>query len=606
MSAVKRSPATMVRALANRLKQSFLTPQVLMGWLFVVVFSYLIIVPLIHILISSFQVQDGDVRRIGAEVGEWTIFYWTRSLTGRLGQRFFWEPLRNTLFVSFAYTALSMVIGVVMAWLLVKTNVYFRKFIGFVAIIPYILPSWTLALAWITFFGNDRVGIGAAGVLQNLVGLTPPDWLAYGPLPIIVVLAVNYSAYTFLLASAAFATIDNRLEEAALLHGTPQFQVIRLITLPIILPALGSAFILTFAKGLGTFGVPAFLGIPVRYTVLATSLYQSTSMGRFGDAFALTIILILLAAITIGINNKLLGRRKQYTTMTGKGSSFRRIDLGRYRLPISVGLTSFVAITAFVPIVLLVWQSFQLRLGGYSLSNLTTAYWNGEVYGIQGILVSPRVRAAAWNTISVGFSVAAFTAAIGVLIGYVVSKRRGTLLASAVEQISFIPYVVPGIAFAAIYLTMFAQPRGLIPALYGTVWIVMLAFTVNRLPFSSRSGISAMMQLGTSLEEAAELHGAKFGTRMARILFPLTKRGFLTGFILSFVSIVKDLSLVILLVTPQTMLLTPLTFGYVDLGQRQFADAIGVVIVIIVLGSTFLAQWLTKTNPLSGFGGDAG
>jgi iron(III) transport system permease protein len=137
------------------------------------------------------------------------------------------------------------------------------------------------------------------------------------------------------------------------------------------------------------------------------------------------------------------------------------------------------------------------------------------------------------------------------------------------------------------------------------VWILILAFMVARLPFASRSGISSMMQVGGSLEEAAEIHGAGFWTRFRKVLFPLAKRGFLTGFILTFVATVKDLSIVVLLATPQTMMLSALTFGYVDLGQRQFADAIGVVIVTIVLACTFAVQWITKTNPLQGFGGDA-
>jgi len=589
----------------NRLLQILKSPYHLLGGGFVLVLGYLILVPLVEIVIASLQVQDGDVRRTGSPVGTWTSYYWHRIFLGPLSERLFYEPLRNTAVISAGFTGLAMTLGTTLAWLLLKTDIRLRGFIGFAAIIPYILPSWTLALAWITFFGNTRVGVGAAGVFQSLTGVAPPDWLGYGPLPIIVVLGVNYMAYSFLLASAAFATIDSRLEEAAVLHGVPLGRILRSITLPIILPALGSAFILTFANGIGTFGVPAFLGIPVRYNVLATSIYQSAGLGRFGDAFALTLVLVGIAGAIIVLNNLLIGRRRQFTTMTGKGSTYRRISLGRWRTPITLLVAAFVAISAFVPITLLVWQSFQLRLGDYSLQNLTLAYWVGEVYGIKGILVSQRVRDAAGNTLVTGLAVGVVTAFVGMLIGYVVTKKRGTLLARAVEQISFIPFVIPGIALAAIYLTMFAQARGPIPSLYGTVWILMLAFIVARLPFASRSGISAMVQIGGSLEEAAEMHGAGFWTRFRRVLFPLAKRGFLTGFILSFVATVKDLSIVVLLATPDTMMLSALTFGYVDLGQRQFADAIGVVIVAIVLACTFFAQWLTKTNPLQGFGGDS-
>ncbi len=495
-----------------------------------------------------------------------------------------------------------MLLGVVLAWLLVKTNIPFRRYVGSIVIIPYIVPSWTLALAWLTFFGNHRVGTGNPGMMQTVLGIVPPDWMAYGAFPIIAVLAINYFAYTFLLTSAALATIDTRLEEAGVLHGASNARIIRKITLPIILPALGSAFILTFAKGIGTFGVPAFLGMPVRYNVLATSLYQSAGIGRFGDAFVITLVLIGMGAVSIMMNSILLGKRKQFTTLTGKGTTFRRVALGKWRWPVGLIVFIFVTISAFLPIFLLTWQSLQMNIGDYSLSNLTLAYWIGEVHGLQGILRAPRVQNAAFNSFLYGITVAVTTGIIGLLIGYVVSKGRGTLLSRTVEQVSFIPYVIPGIAFGAIYLTMFAQSRGPIPALYGTIWIVILAFVVNRLPFASRSGISAMMQVSGSLEEAAEIHGASFPVRLWRILIPLSKRGFLTGFILSFVSTVKDLSLVILLVTPRTMVLTALTFGYIDLGRRQFADAIGVVIVALVLGCTFAAQWLTKTNPLQGFG----
>jgi iron(III) transport system permease protein len=588
----------------NRALQYLRSPYYLLGGIFIVVLGYLILVPLVEIILASFQVQDGDTRRTGAAVGTWTMFYWERVLSGPLSNRLFYEPLRNTLIVSAGFTAIAMTVGTGLAWLVLKTDIGNRRFIGFATTIPYILPSWTLALAWITFFGNDQVGVGAPGILQSVLGITPPDWLGYGPLPIMVVLGINYAAYSFLLASAAFATLDSLLEEAAVLHGVPQGRILRSITLPIILPALGSAFILTFANGIGTFGVPAFLGIPVRFNVLATSIYQSAGIGRFGDVFALTLILVGIAGAIIVVNNLLMGRRRQFTTMTGKGSTYRRIALGRWRTPVTVLATTFVGIAAFVPITLLTWQSFQLRLGNYSFSNLTLAYWTGEVYGIRGILVSERVQAAALNTLGIGLAVGIATAFVGILIGYVVTKKRGSFIARALEQISFIPFVIPGIALAAIYLTMFAQPRGPIPSLYGTIWILILAFMVARLPFASRSGIASMIQIGGSLEEAAELHGASFWTRFRRVLFPLAKRGFLTGFILSFVATVKDLSIVVLLATPQTMMLSALTFGYVDLGQRQFADAIGVVIVTIVLAMTAIAQWVTRVNPLQGFGGD--
>jgi iron(III) transport system permease protein len=593
----------MLRRSRNTVVLFLRTPQQWLGWLLLVVFGYLIVVPVGQMVLATFQVQRGDTRRADGVVGEWTLYYWERILTGPISDALFYRPLYNTILVSFSYTLLAMALGMVFAWLLVRTNLPYKKVIGTAILVPYIIPSWSIALAWLTLFGNHRVGIGAPGFVQSIFGIVPADWLVYGPLPIVLILAINYFAFTFLLTAAALSSLDASLEESAILHGAHEMTILRRITLPLLLPALGSAFILTFAQGLGTFGVPAILGIPARFNVLATSLYQSIGGGRMGDGLALTLVLVAVAGLTIYMNSLLLGKRKQFTAITGRGASHRRVDLGRYRVPVLIAVLMFLFFVAVVPIILLLWRSLQLQLGDFSFSNLTLTYWIGHIDAFDGILVDPRVQNAAWNTVRLGLAVAGATAIIGIFSGYVVSKARGTKLAQLVEQLVFLPYVIPGIAFGAIYLMMFSRPHGPLPVLYGTIWILILAAVVNRLPFASRTGITAMMQLDRSLEEAGEVHGATFGTRLRRIILPLTRKGFLAGFILSFVNTVKDLSLVIMLVSPQTMVLTALTFGYIEIGRRQFADALALVILVMALGATWLAQWLTKTDPLEGFGG---
>lgn len=573
-----------------------------MSWLFIIVFSYLIVVPVAEIVVGSFQVRERDVRRIGAAIGEWTLFYWERAFASQFSQSVFYEPLRNTLLVASGYTVLAMALGVGLAWLLVKTDIPFKKVIGTAVIIPFILPSWSLALAWISVFRNDQIGVGAPGLIQGVFGYAPPDWMTYGPVPIIVVLAINYVAFTYLITAASLTTVDAALEETAELKGATGFMRFRTITLPLILPAIGSAFILTLAAGLSTFGVPAFLGSPVNYQTLSTSLYMAAGTGRFGDAYVYIIVLIVISLIAIYVNARVLGSRRQFTTMTGKGAVRKTVALGRWRWPITLVVLVTLFLASVVPIVMLVWQSLQLRLGDFSMSNLTLAYWTGRRGDLNGILVEPRVLAAAWNSIRLSLSVGLLTAFVGVLVGYAITKGRGTRLARVLEQVSFLPYLIPGIAFGAIYLSMWAQPRGILPALYGTFALLVLAAFVNRLPFATRTGIAAMMQVGPALEEAAQLKGAGLVRRMRSILFPLVKGGLLAGFILSFVSTIKDLSLVVLLITPTTVVLPVVTMGFAELGYRQLADAISVLIIVIVLAGTFLAQWITKTDPLAGFG----
>jgi len=587
----------------NTVQLLWLLPHRLMSWLFIVMFGYLIIVPFGEIVLNSFRVHERDVRRIGAAVGEWTMFYWDRTFASIFSDAIFYQPLKNTFVVASSYTVLSMAIGIALAWLLVKTDIPYKKVISTLAIVPFIAPSWSLALAWVGVFRNDSIGAGAPGLLQGVFGIIPPDWMTYGPIPIIVVLAVNYYAFTYLIVASALTSMDASLEEAAEIKGATGFTRLRRITLPLMLPALGSAFILTLASGLSTFGVPAFLGIPVNYQTLSTSLYGATGSGRLGDAYVIIIVLVVISLVAIWANARLLGSRRQFTTMTGKGAVTKLVPLGRWRVPVTSAVFLFLFLAAVVPIVMLTWQSFQYRLGDFSLSNLSLAYWTGQRGDFGGVLVEPRILAATWNSIRLSLTVAVITAVVGVLVGYAIVKGRGSWLARLLEQVSFLPYLIPGIAFGAIYLSMWAQPRGLLPALYGTIWLLILAASVNRLPFATRTGVAAMMQVGASLEEAAQLKGAGFVRRMVKILFPLVRGGLLAGFILSFVSTIKDLSLVVLLVTPRTVVLPVITMNYAELGYRQLADAISVMIIVIVLAGTWIAQWLIKTDPLSGFGG---
>lgn len=573
----------------NWLKLKIAPAQTSLGIIFLAFAGILILFPLVELLLTTFQVLERDVGRVGLPAGDWTLFYWHRAFISEFSRNVLYEPFRNTVVVSAAYTFLAMTIGVTLAFLMVKTDLPFKKFFKPILLIPYIIPSWTIALAWVILFRHTDIGLGVPGVLQWFSGIQVPEWVVYGPVPITIVLSLNYFAFTYLLCSAALTNMDGSLEEAAVTQGVSNLGLLRRVTLPLILPAITSAFVLTFAMGMGQFGVPAFLGFPVRFNMLATALFGAVGLGRYGDAYVLSIVLIVTSMSIVYANRYLIGKRRQYTTIGGKGGRRRVIHLGKWRTPITVLVGGFALITAIVPMGLLIMESFMYTLGQFSLDNFTTGYWIGHIDGFDGVLVDWRVGRAARNSVTVGLSVATITAVIGVAIGYVLSRGRGSRLTSVVDQVSFLPYVIPGIAFGAVYISMFARSRGIIPSLYGTLGIIILAAVVNRMPLAVRTGSTAMMQISPSLEEAARLHGAGFGRRFVKVLFPLSKNGFLAGFILSFISTIKDLSLVVLLVTPTTMVLPVMTLNYVDIGRRQFADAVAIIIVIIVLSGSAIA-----------------
>lgn len=542
---------------------------------------------------GSLRLGARDVVRFpGSSQGDWTLAYWERALASEFSSRTFYEPLFNTLLVCAVFTVLTLAIGTLLAWLVVRTDLSNKGPIGALVVLPYILPSWTLALAWVTLFRHDGQDAAVQGVLQSLTGIAVPDWFVYGPVPIILVLVVNYVAFAYLLAAAAFSTIDSSLEESAEIHGATRLRAFRRITVPLVLPAVGSAFILTFAAGLGTFGVPAYLGMPVGYEVMSTWLYGNMRIGRAGDAFVLAVVLVALAAFTVYLNTLLVGRRRQFTTITGKGHRRQLISLGRWRQPLSWAIMIGTAVVGLLPILLMVIQSLQRRLGQYSFSNFTLDYWIApEVASFfRGALRDPRVLEATMNTLYLGLSVGAITVVAGLLIGYAIARGRGSRLARVLEQMSFLPYIIPGVAFGAIYLTMWATPWGPLPALYGTMALLILAASVYRLPYAARTGTSAMMQVGQELEEAAKMHGASFLTTIRRVLIPLTKQGLFVGFILVFVGVTKDLSLFVMLASSRTEVLSVVALGHTERGLEQIAYAIAVMVVAFVLLGVAVAR----------------
>ncbi|HPL28571.1 MAG TPA: ABC transporter permease subunit, partial [Anaerolineae bacterium] len=465
-------------------------PHVILGILLIVAMLYFVMTPLYILIRTALTWQPEDVRLArGVVPGQFTLFHLQRVFNSVISQAMLWVPLRNTLLISIGVSALALSFGSLLAWLVVRTDLPGRKLISTLAIIPYMLPSWTIALAWTVVFKNERVG-GAIGLLQALTGIQPPDWLSYGPLPIIITLSLHYYAFAFLMVSGALSTLDARLEESGEILGAGRWHVLTRITLPLVMPAILSAFVLTFARAMGSFGTPAFLGNPVRYNVLSTTLYANIQSRLQADGFVLCLVLISISIITIYINQRIIGVRKSFVTIAGKGFTATPVRLGslKYLVLALVALVLFVAV--FAPLFFLGYQTLMLRNNDYSLSNLTLHFWIGEsnpliADGVEGVFRSSQVWASTRNTVALAAVTASLTALIGILLGYAIVKGRGTLLAKAIEQIAFLPYLMPSIAFGAIYLGMFAKPVGPLPALYGTFWLLVVVSVVKNLPYSS-------------------------------------------------------------------------------------------------------------------------
>ena len=576
-------------------------PGHLIGLALAIALAYLVLAPMLAVLGSSTQLTRMDAARLGGRHGDLTLAYFERVFTSAMSDHIFWTPLANTLSVAAMATALAVVFGVVLAALVTSTNIWGRKALGFLLIIPYMLPSQAIATAWITVFKNRRTA-GPAGVLEAL-GFSPPDWLAYGQFPIVICLALSYFPFAFLLFSNGLNKIDTQLEEAAVTLGARTRTIWVRILLPLLIPTTMSVLLLTVARTLGTFAAPYVLGTPVGYTLLSTSLYSHLRSGAPGVAAVLAIVLAVFGIAMLAVDVWMVRNWQRFVTVGGKGDKRQPANLRPMARITQTAIAWTVFLVAALGPLLVMAQSTLLREPGvFRLDNVSLAYWFGFA-GQPGVFTSPEIFWALFNSLTIAGAAAIICGVLGLAVGYAVVRLQGSWLSGFLRQVSFLPYLMPGMAFAAAFLTLFAVRRGPIPALYGSISLLVLVMVVTYLPYASRSGISAMMQVGREPEEAGIVLGAGFFARMLRIIGPLQKTALVTAIILPFISGMKELSLVVMLVTPGTEMLTTQSLRFLDYGFTQLANATVLIIGIVVMLMVLLLQRVTKSNLAGGLGG---
>jgi iron(III) transport system permease protein len=580
-------------------------PTVSLGLILSVFASFLILAPVILMLMDAFTVDFADQARAGKLEGEFTGYYLNRALNSPIAKFIFWIPLMNTALVAFVVICATLLIGGLLGWLVSRTDLLARRWFSTALIVPYMVPSWTFALAWMAIFKNRTMG-GLPGWFESL-GFTPPDWLAYGFLPIAVILSLHYVPFVILLVGNALRQFDSQLEESARTLGANPFQVARMIIFPLLRPSIISASTLVFAKCLGDVGVTYIIGAPVKLDLLATSLLRTISTGQDGMSAVLAGSIVILGTISVLIDMKLLKAAQRFVTIGSKGSMHRTTELGKWKWPAFGFATSFILIGAVIPFGALFLTTVMRVPGVISWDNFTLDFWIGHDLLTtalpQGILVTGEFWVATWNTVwMVGLaSIGAGT--LGLIVGYIVARSPFRLLGGFLKQVTFLPYLVPGIAFAAAYLAMFATPRGPIPSLYGTGYILVIALLASQMPFASRAGIAAMMQMGKDPEEAAQIVGAGWWRRAISVVLPIHRGALVAGILLPFISGIKGLSLVILLAVPGTDLLTTYAVRLLDFGYAQAANAVAIMICIVAFVGTWFGQKIGKSNLASGIGG---
>ena len=592
---------------ANIIKRFISNPMNILILACMVVLGYLMIYPLVEIIDTTFSVARGEAKKLGQEVGSFTMFYWKRCFADKVSKSLFYTPFKNSLTVAFFSTIFAVLTGTLTAWLVVRSDIPGKKFFNLAILIPYMLPSWCKAKAWNALFRVESLA-GYSGLLESW-GLPIPEWLAYGPVPIICVFVMHYYAYSYLLVSGALKSINSELEEMGDITGASRMRILFKITFPLVLPTILSATILTLSKTMGGYFICDYLGVPAGFKNLSIILKDYIAGTKYQNVgYVVAMVTIAISSITLLLNQVCIGKRRSYATIGGKGGRTNPVRLGATRIPLTVALVAFIFLLNIFATSVLFLETFMKYPGTYSLDNLTLHYWispgdPGFYEGEAGILRNPRFYTALWSTLKITVLTSIFATCIGQLVGYLTSRMRGKFLGNVMELVVFVPYLMPSLAFGAIYLSMFSTPTWFIPSLYGTFLLVILVSVVKNIPFAARTGQSSMMQISTELEEAAQIEGIGFVKRFVKIIMPLAKSGFMSSFMVTFIGVIKELDLILLVATPKDYNLPLLSYQYKNSFMEPYSNAVTIMLFVIVLGTYVIADKFFDIDLTGGMGG---
>ena len=595
--------------LKYRLRAFFGKPANLILLLFLILLVVLSLLPLITMLSNMFTIHGAREEQLARQPeGSWTFFHFTKLFGGgKWSSTYFWQPLINSLLLGLGSGILGIIVGGTVAWFITRSDLKCKKFISAVFIFPYMMPAWTIALFWVNLFQNSQVGGGNVGMVEALFGVCMPEWFVYGLFPMIVVIGLHYSPFADLLIGGILKNMDATLEESATILKASRFTIIRRVTIPIVMPAILSTFLLIFSSGFSSYTVPFFLGSPVKMYTLSTRMRAMLQAGYDGQGYIIAFISILLGCLILGINQRFTGKRKSFTTVSGKSGQVSLVKLRGANIPICVVLIIFTLFFAIMPLVSFALESVIRQPGNYSPSNMTLQFWIGteasayETGMISGILRNPTMWSALGRQVLLAILVSAIVGTCGMLIGYACVRRRGSWLSQAVENLAFFPYLMPAMAFGTIYLAVATSTS--FRWLYGTFGLLALVASVKFLPFASRSGVNSMMQIAPEIEEAATIFGVPWITRMSRILFPIQKSAIISGYLLPVINVMREVALLTLLVPYARYMLTTMLFSFNETGYAQYGSAVTLLIIVIIIAINTLVNKLTGASFDKGIGG---
>jgi iron(III) transport system permease protein len=528
-----------------------------------------VVLPLLAVIYQAAFAEDGlSVRKVVEVLSSPTIV----------------EAIVNTMLVSAVTVVLAGSIGVTLAWLVARSNMPFKRVFDPLNMIPFYLSSIVGALSW-QVIAAPRTGI-ANTLLEPILGFTPFD--IYSAWGIAFVLGLFYAPYVYLFTLGSLQSMDAALEEAARMSGAGNLQTALRITLPLSGPAILSASILVFVTSAGIFGVPLVLGVPGRVNTLSTLIYRYIAEypSDFAAAAVLSVTLFLFTMVLTALQLLLL-RGRRFTTVTGKGYRPRTVDLGAWRWA-GAGINALYLLFVIVPFLALLLVSLQdAWTGSFEWARLTLANYH------QVMFVDVTAKRGLVNSLIISTVGATIGVAVSLLLALVLQRtrlpgRRG------ITWLSMLPVTVPGIVLGFGFLAAFVSTP-----LYGTIWLIMLAYIVHYLPTGLGNTESLVQAVSRELDESARMSGATWWRAMSRIVLPLVAPGLVSIWLLLFVTFIREVSASMMLFTYGTETMSIALIRIMEYEPYGVSGAFGVLQTLLLLGCVAFIRQLSASRQSS-------
>ncbi|HEY1473447.1 MAG TPA: iron ABC transporter permease [Pseudolabrys sp.] len=544
------------------------------------ILAFLVVYPLLTLLLGALTDTNPVVE--GFSLARLSI----HNFLTVLGNPNVGEALINTLVACGGGTLIAVTIGLAFSWIVVRTNTPFKRFIAAASILPLFAPPLVAGVAW-TILGSPKTGL-----INTMFKWMHLDWhVDFYSLPgLVFVFGIYYAPYVYMFTASALRNMDPSLEEAAEISGASAFATLFTVTFPLIMPAIISGMLLSFIVMLGIYGIPAVLGAPANINVLTTYIFKLTNWSPplYNTAAAVAIILMGVTGLLVFLQQKVLSGRS-YTTVAGKAFRPRNLDLGPWRwLTFGFGIAYLIVVAVLPTLALIVaaFRKFMFIRDAASLFDMRQY----SLMHFHSIFDNPLTLNSIYNAVEVGIITALAGGALAFAIGYTIHRSQAPGRRS-IDLLSSLPVAIPGLVIGVAYLWAWIGIPG---GLYGTIWILALAFIARFMPDTVKSLSTSFLQIHRELEEAAWVCGRSMLSTIRTIVLPLASPGVIASMTLLFVLAVRELGSSLFLYTSNTMVMSVLLLDYYEggnLGKTAAFSLVQTVLLGVLIGG---ANWLSR------------